>query len=63
MGVINYSATAAVTLLFGMASPFSGATTVIALFPALSALTATIKHGSFMLIITDAEIELGKQNK
>jgi hypothetical protein len=63
MDVINHTTTAAALLLFGMVGPFGDAFTLIALFPAFTALKAGIKHGRFMLIITDAEIELGKQNK
>lgn len=54
---------ATVILLFGNGSSFNDVTNIVALFPAFSGLLDTVRHGRFMLVITEAELELEKLNK
>jgi hypothetical protein len=60
--IIHQLAMAAVFMLIGIGSGNGSIGILIGLFPLFSSLTATIKHGRFRLVITEAEINL-KHNK
>lgn len=53
----------AIILLFGKGSSLDNVTNIVALFPAFSGLLGTVRHGRFMLVITEAELKLEKHNK